>query len=606
MKSSFFFILLAVTRCLTENLSDEWKSQLHHDLESYNKTGEKPPNLTNFLTGLVLPQLLTKWHASEDKTPLCELCDVMVDIAIDARKLKIRDDIVAEIFVKICKWLQLDREDFCETYVKHNIDIWLYAIDNKPTIRSKSFCLYALQRYHCQDPQRVDWTVKIPPRPNSYNQGVSQTVTSGPPLKILHLTDIHYDPDYEPGSDANCNSMLCCQKGSQPRNSTDQAGYWGSYPCDSPWHAVEDVLNRVVEKHDTFDAIYFTGDIIKHNEWLTSVSGNTDDILKVFNKFKEVFKGLPVYPILGNHEPHPAHQFAADGINANSGLSTQWLYDLVGKSWNTWLPEESLQTVLKGGYYTVLVKPGLRLIALNSNVCFTYNHWLFFNDEDPLGQLQWMVDILEQAEKDGERVHIISHVPSNDEFCFFNWGKEYARIVERFAHIIAGQFNGHTHDEDIIVYFNSQNRSEALNIAFVGGSTTTFTYLNPNYKIFDVDPTTFNVLNYETWVYNLTEANLTPNDPPRWYKLYDFKTAYSVSSLDPNDVADLVGRMTKESGLLQEYYRFKKREADPAVATGCNRKCELANLCYVVTSSYGDDINCKHYTEIYNNNNPSL
>ncbi|KAB0799305.1 hypothetical protein PPYR_07185 [Photinus pyralis] len=598
--SNVLLFLLIVGGCFTEKPSDKWRSQLRRDLEGYiNSPPEKQQSEVSLISSLTLPQVVQRWLTSPlNGEPLCDVCDVMVEIAINARKLEASEDLVAEVFVKMCLWLGLERASFCETYVKNNIDIWLYIIDNKPSIRSRTFCVYALHKHHCRDPERMDWTIELPPRLTSDNADRSPTNTKQSPLKILHLTDVHYDPGYEVGSNAKCDEILCCQKGTKANRSSDQAGYWGSYPCDSPWHTVENVLTEAIERHKTFDAIYFTGDIIKHSEWLTGVKNNIDDILKVFDKFEEVFKGLPVFPTLGNHEPHPAHQFSSDGIDAKSNLSTQWVYDLVGKSWDTWLPEESLQTVFKGGYYA-LIKPGLRLIALNNNVCFTYNNWLFYDDNDPLGQLKWMVKVLAEAEKKGEKVHIISHIPSNDLFCFFNWGKEYTRIVERY-NLVLGQFNGHTHDDDFIVYFSSQNTSKAINVAYVGGSATTFRNLNSNYKIFHVDANTYATLNYESWIYNLTEANLTPNNPPRWYKLYDFKTSFNLSSLNPSDFADLIEHMTQDSGLLQDYHRYKKREADPEMAVGCNRKCQLDDICYMTTSWYGGDYHCHHYTAMYN------
>ena len=33
-------------------------------------------------------------------------------------------------------------------------------------------------------------------------------------LKVLHLTDPHYDPDYIPGSNAVCEAPLCCNSDS--------------------------------------------------------------------------------------------------------------------------------------------------------------------------------------------------------------------------------------------------------------------------------------------------------------------------------------------------------------------------------------------------------
>lgn len=34
----------------------------------------------------------------------------------------------------------------------------------------------------------------------------------GNSLRVLHITDLHLDPEYAPGSEANCSSELCCHK----------------------------------------------------------------------------------------------------------------------------------------------------------------------------------------------------------------------------------------------------------------------------------------------------------------------------------------------------------------------------------------------------------
>lgn len=56
-------------------------------------------------------------------------------------------------------------------------------------------------------------------------------------------------------------------------------------------------------------------------------------------------------------------------------VSTEWMMKLAAELWSKWLPADAKETILKGGYYTVSPKPGFRIIALNSNVCYTYN-WL--------------------------------------------------------------------------------------------------------------------------------------------------------------------------------------------------------------------------------------
>lgn len=57
------------------------------------------------------------------------------------------------------------------------------------------------------------------------------------------------------------------------------------------------------------------------------------------------------------------------------------------------------------------------------------------------------------------------------------------------------------------------------------------------------------------WIYNVTEANLTPNLSPNWYKLYSFKNAYNVTSLKPQELANLAERIAESRELAEQYYR---------------------------------------------------
>lgn len=57
-----------------------------------------------------------------------------------------------------------------------------------------------------------------------------------------------------------------------------------------------------------------------------------------------------------------------------------------------------------GGFYTAQVWPGLRLVSLNMNFCSQANFWLLINATDPAGQLQWLMGVLADAERDGEKV----------------------------------------------------------------------------------------------------------------------------------------------------------------------------------------------------------
>ena len=96
------------------------------------------------------------------------------------------------------------------------------------------------------------------------------------------------------------------------------------------------------------------------------------------------------------------------------------------------------------------------------------------------------METLLKAENNSEFVHILAHIPPGDHSCFFVWSREYRKIVNRFHHIIAAQFNGHTHNEELRVFYHPEDKTKIINVAWNGGSITPYANLNPNYKIYDI------------------------------------------------------------------------------------------------------------------------
>lgn len=215
--------------------------------------------------------------------------------------------------------------------------------------------------------------------------------------------------------------------------------------------------------------------------------------------FNQLLPGVPVYPALGNHESHPTNLFAPAYLN-RPDLSTQWLYDFVADEWRYWLPATAQDTIKRAGYYTALIKPGFRLIALNNNDCYVYNWWLMFDYRYPIPQLQWFHDTLYLAEQANEKVHVLAHMPSGGGSCFRVWGREFRRIVDRYWNTISGIFNGHTHRDQFNVYYSRANANYAINVAYNGGCTTTFTNVNPNYRMYHVEQQSYVSIIYQLYI----------------------------------------------------------------------------------------------------------
>lgn len=115
--------------------------------------------------------------------------------------------------------------------------------------------------------------------------------------------------------------------------------------------------------------------------------------------------------------------------------------------------------------------------------------WLHYKPNYMKDQLEWLRDTLKAAETGGEKVHILGHVPPNNYASAYVWNREYRRVVLRYAHIISGQFNGHTHRDEFSIFYSEHD--VAVNVAWNGGSGTTYAALNSNYRIYHANSKNF-------------------------------------------------------------------------------------------------------------------
>ncbi|NXL23536.1 ASM phosphodiesterase, partial [Setophaga kirtlandii] len=247
-----------------------------------------------------------------------------------------------------------------------------------------------------------------------------------PTARILFLTDLHWDRQYVPGSAAACPDPLCCR--GAPGEGPGAAGFWGTYgKCDLPLHTIDALLAQLPNGTGGFAAAYWTGDIPAHDVWQQSRGDQLRALRTVTALLRARLGPLRVFPAVGNHEATPVNAFPPPYVRGNR--SAAWLYDAMAEAWQHWLPPAALRTLRAGGFYTAQVWPGLRLVSLNMNFCSQANFWLLINATDPAGQLQWLMGVLADAERDGEKVHIIGHIPP--AHCLRSWSWNYYRIVSR-------------------------------------------------------------------------------------------------------------------------------------------------------------------------------
>ncbi len=58
--------------------------------------------------------------------------------------------------------------------------------------------------------------------------------------------------------------------------------------------------------------------------------------------------------------------------------------------------------------------------------------WLALNQTDPDGTMSWFLDQLVQAERAGDKVHIVAHIPGGGGEALEGWSINYYNIINRF------------------------------------------------------------------------------------------------------------------------------------------------------------------------------
>ncbi|XP_054156915.1 sphingomyelin phosphodiesterase-like [Oppia nitens] len=408
---------------------------------------------------------------------------------------------------------------------------------------------------------KLIWELPLPPKkPFTPKTGPKEE------LKMIHVTDAHLDLWYTPGSNSMCNEPLCCRSTSYGHNSS--AGYWSQclHNCDTPISFAESSIEDMARKHQDLDFVIWTGDNIPHDVWNTTQTVNLLHIDAMTNAIKSSFSDKMVFPCLGNHETHPINMYIPTEVSAisNGTFSMSWLYDtLADNYWSKWINTEAAKrTFKKGGYYSAQVNEALKVIALNNAMAQRGNYWVGYDPVDPDGQIQWLIDELDSAETQGQYAMIIGHIPPNE--CYVAWTNNYYRIMERYQHLIVGTYFGHTHKDEILVLYNidKDNKPYAVSHAYLGSSLTTYSALNPGYRLFTLD-NKGEPIDFTMYYSNVTEDNIEGRKVlPKWSFGYSAKQSYQLESLSTKSWDEFITKAKTDDNLtktyFQRFYRFSE------------------------------------------------
>ncbi len=131
--------------------------------------------------------------------------------------------------------------------------------------------------------------------------------------------------------------------------------------------------------------------------------------------------------------------------------------------------------------------------------------------------------------------------------------------MERYRNIIKGQLYGHNHEDSFQIMHGFKNSSEYVSYGIVNPSLGIFTSNNPAFRIFYIDKTTYDIVDFDTIRLYVDKAN--KNDDPRWELAYRFTTYYGYRDAALENVVDLAQRLIIDRDLTSKFVRMKTCES---------------------------------------------
>ena len=104
------------------------------------------------------------------------------------------------------------------------------------------------------------------------------------------------------------------------------------------------------------------------------------------------------------------------------------------------------------------------------------------------------------------------------------------------------------------------NPEKPVVVTSVGGSVTTYDFMNPTFMVIDFDAKTMLPVNMHTYYIDVEEANKAGK--PSWEELHDYRDTYKMKDLSPSSFKDLAVRIFTDKDLATQF-QFNKRRQNP-------------------------------------------
>ncbi|CAG8918469.1 unnamed protein product [Penicillium salamii] len=494
----------------------------------------------------------------------------------------IGEDFMIDVLTGLCDISKAEDSDVCEGIIKKEgpalHDAFQALLIGSHSTQTMCANLIGL----CQYPEVRTYALSFPsPKPKQ----VRPQSSGKPPIKVVHFSDTHVDLYYEPGSSYECSKPICCRVFEDkyaPGITKTPCGPFGNPKCDPP-QVLQESMNAAIAEINPEFSIY-TGDVVAHDVWLV----NQAEALESFNNtFGQMEKTLGVvYAAIGNHDTAPLNLFPSKNV-PNGHI--QWAYNALAEDWHSLAGVSTVQSADDYGSYSAIhPNSNLRIISYNSIFYYKFNFYMYQEpmEKDPNGQFKWLINELQAAEDAGQRVWLISHIPPGVADHFHDYSHYFDQIVQRYEATIAGLFYGHTHmDEFQIAYSDYKDRSHktATAMGYIAPAMTP-TEGPPSFRVYEIDPETFGVLDYTQYIANISDPRY--QEKPQWLPYYSAKADYGSklsppvtdpkTELTPAFWHNVTVAMEGDSSIFQDFWARRVRGYN---VKACDGDCATTEIC---------------------------
>lgn len=160
----------------------------------------------------------------------CAACRIYVASLLADRRNGAPAEDIADSAFGMCMLITSFSEQQCRGLMDINLDTMVYIVDSRPSLTAHQMCGLALQgQCGALDPS-FSFTLSVSPG-QPINQPKSFPTPRAPnDLKIIHISDMHYDENFVEGNLAACINSICCRRNDGvASNPADGAWFWGDY-----------------------------------------------------------------------------------------------------------------------------------------------------------------------------------------------------------------------------------------------------------------------------------------------------------------------------------------------------------------------------------------